>query len=575
MRLLVSSHDPYLGWDALTRGSVDVHAVGGGHAEILREPDVRELAARLRECIDRAAGAGVVEAAVPPAGRFVRFEEEDVAQSVAARFERQVEMYPDQLAVKSETHALTYAELNRFANSIAHTILTRTSRKGDQVGLLFRQQAPMIAASLGALKAGRVYVALDPTYPKARQDFILEDAGVGIILTDSDLFEQAEGMAKGRIVVDVGTFDPDDSAQNPGLSISPDAGTYIVYTSGSTGQPKGVVENQRNVLHFTLNNTNNWHLCPDDRISLVVPYWFSASATATFGALLNGATLLPMNVKERGLADLADWLVQEKITIFHASTSLFRHFARALPEGKVFDGVRLIYLGAEALFRTDVDLYKQHFADHCRMANNLGASEMKTFSTFQIDKHTEIADRVVPVGYPVPGTEVLVLDENDQPVEPGTVGEIVVRTKYLALGYWGRPDLTARAFRPDPITPGGRLYYTGDLGRVDPDGCLHHVGRRDFQVKIRGYRVELGDVTAALLELPELAEAIVVAQHSEDGARLVAYVVPAAGQAPTVNALRVALEAKLPSYMVPAVFMSLPALPRNANGKVDNAALPS
>ena len=364
----------------------------------IRDPDVHELAARLRECIDRAAGAGVVEAAVTPTRRFVRFEEADVEQSVAERFPSRVAMYPDRLAIKSETHALTYAELNRFANSIAHTILTRTSRKGDQVGLLFRQQAPMIAASLGALKAGRVYVALDPTYPKARQDFILEDAGVGIILTDSDLFEQAEGMAKGRIVVDVGTFDPEDSAQNPGLSISPDAGTYIVYTSGSTGKPKGVVENQRNVLHFTFNNTNTWQLCADDRISLVVPYWFSASATATFGALLNGATLLPMNVRERGLADLADWLVQEQITIFHASTSLFRHFARALPEGKVFDGVRLIYLGAEALFRTDVDLYKQHFADYCRMANNLGASE-KTFSTFQIDKHTEIADRVVPVSY--------------------------------------------------------------------------------------------------------------------------------------------------------------------------------
>ena len=422
-----------------------MHAVGGGHDEILRQPYVREVADSLRQYLTLAP-----EASVASPRRFVPFEEADVEQSVAARFERQVELYPDQIAIKSETDQLTYLQLNRLANRIAHAILAQSPHQGDQVALLFGQQAPMIAASLGALKAGRLYVSLDPTYPRARQDFILGDAEVGIILTDSDQVQQACELAHGRIVLDVGALDPNVSADNPGLPISPHAFTYIVYTSGSTGQPKGVVENQRNVLHFTLNNTNTWFFGPDDRISLLVPYWFSASATATFGALLNGATLLPMNVRERGLAGLADWLVREKITIFHSSTSLFRHFARSLPAGRIFPTVRVLYQGSEALFRTDVDLYKRHFADHCGMTNSLGASEMKVFSSFPIDKHTEIVDRVVPVGYPVPGVEVFLVDEHDQPVEPGAVGEIVVRSRYIAPCYWRRPEPSARAFRPDP-----------------------------------------------------------------------------------------------------------------------------
>jgi amino acid adenylation domain-containing protein len=565
VRQLLRSHDRSLGWDALVRGGVWVHAVGGGHDEILRQPYVRELADRLRPYL-----AAVPEAA----GRFVRFEEADVEQSVAARFERQVELYPNQIAIKSETHELTYSQLNRLANRIAHAILAHSPDRGGQVGLLFRQQAPMIAASMGALKAGRTYVSLDPTYPRARQDLILSDAEVGIILTDADQVQQAVELADGRNVLDVGALDPNLSAEDPRLPISPGAFTYIVYTSGSTGQPKGVVENQRNVLHFTMNNTNTWFFGPDDRISLLVPYWFSASATATFGALLNGATLLPMNVKERGLTGLADWLEQQRITIFHTSTSLFRHFARSLPEGKVFPSVRVVYQGSEALFRSDVDLYKRHFAAHCGMTNSLGASEMKVFSSFPIDMQTAIDDRVVPVGYPVPGVEVFVVDEHAQPVEQGSVGEIVVRSCYIAPCYWRRPELTARAFRPDPTGGNMRLYYTGDLGRLDADGCLHHVGRKDFQVKIRGYRVELGAVTAALLELPEVAEATVIAQQSDDeGSRLVAYVVPAAAWAPNVAELRVALQGKVPSYMLPSVFITLGALPRNPNGKVDTAAL--
>jgi acyl carrier protein len=236
--------------------------------------------------------------------------------------------------------------------------------------------------------------------------------------------------------------------------------------------------------------------------------------------------------------------------------------------------VRFIYQGSEALFGSDVQLYQEHFTDDCRMANHLGASEMKNFSSLQIDKSTVIEDRVVPVGYAVPGVELWLVDDDERPVGQETVGQIVVRSRYIAPCYWRRPELTEHVFRADPTDPQLRLFYTGDMGRLDAGGCLHHVGRRDFQVKIRGYRVELGDVTAALLELPAVHEATVVAQPRDDGVRLVAYVVPKPAVAANVTELRTTLEAKLPSYMVPSVFVLLAALPRNANGKVDNAALP-
>jgi amino acid adenylation domain-containing protein len=507
--------------------------------------------------------------------RFSQFEEPQVEHSIAARFEEQVRLYPERIAIKNDTAELTYTQLNGLANRIAHAILDAQPLQGSQIGLLFSQQLPTVAASFGALKAGRTYLALDPSYPRARQEFMLQDAGVGIVLTDATLLQQAHDLAAGRIVIDVGTLESIGSGTNPGLSIAPDAFAYIIYTSGTTGQPKGVIENQRNVLHFTMNNTNMWRIGPDDRISLLVPYWFSGSATPTFAALLNGAALVALDIKKHGIARLATWLVEEDITVFHCSTSLFRQFARALSDDDVLHNVRLVFVGAEPLFSTDVDQYRRHFADHCRLANGLGASEVKTLSMFQVDKSTLIPERLVPVGYPMPGFEVLVLDENMQAVKTGSVGEIVARSRYLSPGYWGRPDLTERAFRTDSAGAGTRLYHTGDLGRLDTDGCLHHIGRKDLQVKIRGYRIELGEVTAALLELPELVEATVVMRELDAaGPRLVAYVVAHAQPAPTVTAMRSALEKSLPGYMVPAAFVVLTSLPRNANGKVDVAALP-
>jgi acyl-coenzyme A synthetase/AMP-(fatty) acid ligase/aryl carrier-like protein len=335
-----------------------------------------------------------------------------------------------------------------------------------------------------------------------------------------------------------------------------------------------VVENHRNVLHFTRVRTNSCHLSAEDRLSLLQSFSFSGSATPLFGALLNGAALYPRDLKASGPMDLAQWLIEEEITVFFSVASTFRQLVSTLTGVEQFPKLRLIRIGGEPVYPKDVALYKRHFAPGCILLNSLGSSEMKNFSEYFIDQQTEIAGEHVPVGYPVEDTEILILDEVGHPVAEGELGEIVVKTRYIAPMYWRRPEETRATFLPDPAGGEDRLYRTGDVGRMLPDGNLIHLGRRDAQVKIRGQRVEIADIESAVLDLPDIKETVVTARRDESGTnRLVAYLVPAVRPTP-VAALRRRLLERLPEYMVPAVFVWLDALPLNSSGKVDRRGLP-
>jgi thioesterase domain-containing protein/acyl carrier protein len=254
---------------------------------------------------------------------------------------------------------------------------------------------------------------------------------------------------------------------------------------------------------------------------------------------------------------------------------VFSQLVRSLTGKERFPRLRLIYHGGQTLQRNDAERYQRFFEDHCLLINGLGATEKKVLTQYFMDKQTPLDGDIVPIGYPVDDTEIWLLDEDGKPVRAGEVGEITVKSRHLAAGLWREPELTAATFRPAPEGGGVRIWRTGDLGRQRPDGCLEHLGRVDAQVKIRGHRVELGEVEAALLRLPSVAEGAIAARETGSGERrLVAYLVPAAGQTPTVTELRRALQARLPGYLLPASFVSLAALPRNPNGKLDRAALP-
>lgn len=512
-----------------------------------------------------------------PNGTFVEFKKEEIEQSIPNRFERQVHRYPDRLAVRTRSHELTYDALNRAGNRVARAILAQRGAGEEPVALLFDQGAPVIASILGVLKAGKFYVPLDPSYPQARTAYMLEDSDAHLIVTDTQNLSLAKELAgNGHRVMNFEELDLSLSTENLELSVSPDNLAYMIYTSGSTGQPKGVVQTHRNVLHDIMNYTNAFHICRDDRLITLTAYSFADTARSTNGALLNGASLYPLDVREEGLTHLAAWLIEQEITIYRSVPTTFRHFISTLDGKEQFPKLRLVYMAGEPVYKRDVELYKRHFASDCIFINGMGSTECLTCRWYFINKETAINGNNVPVGYALEDIEILLLDDDGNQVGPNQIGEMVVKSRYLCPGYWRKPNVTQANFLLCPAGGEEQVYHTGDLGLTLADGCLLHMGRKDFQVKIRGHRVEVAEIEAAVLSSGKIKEAIVTLREDRPGdQRLVAYLVPAERPAPTVATMRRALAEKLPGYMVPSAFAMLDALPLLPNGKVDRRALPT
>src|SRR5262245_31022026 len=425
-----------------------------------------------------------------PTGRFVEFTKAEIEQSIPDRFEQIVARYSDRTAVKGKTDTLTYDARNQPANRMARAILKRCGQAADPIALLFGRDTAAIAAILGVLKAGKICVLLDPAYPRARISAMLEHSQAALAVTNARQHALAEVMVQdSRRLLDVDELDSNLSEENLGISLPPETLYGILYTSGSTGEPKGVVENHRNILYHIMAYTNAIHICADDRLTLLHSLSFQAAEFHLFGALLNGAALFPIDFHEAGVGNLRAWLNYEGISIYHSIPMVFRQFAQTLTGNTAVPTLRLIHLSGATTSRREVDLYKRHFGSHCLFLNRMGFTEGHTLRWCFIDHSMHISGNKVPVGYGVPETQVLLLDEAGKEVGPGDVGEIAVKSRYLVPGYWRRPDLTKAAFLPDPAGGSARTYRTGDLGCMDSDGCLQHLGRKDFQVKIRGYRI--------------------------------------------------------------------------------------
>jgi amino acid adenylation domain-containing protein len=510
----------------------------------------------------------------------VGFQSEEVEQSIAQRFTEQVRRYPDRLAVKSREQRLTFRELNEQANRLANALLAWRGGAAEPIALLCGHNARLAASVLGILKARKFYVPLDSSYPLSRNQYILADSEASLLVTDglnAPLAEQLAGGSRmaggGRRVLNLDEIDTGFGAGDPAPTILPDDPAYLLYTSGSTGRPKGVLQNQRNVLHNIMKYTNSVCLSPEDRLTLLSSCSYGASVSDIFGALLNGASLFPFELRRDGLGRLAPWLVREQITVYHSVPTVFRHFTDGLAGEEQFPTLRLIKLGGETVSWRDVERYRKCFTRNCVLYVGLGATEMNIIRQQFIDRQTVVEGSVVPVGYGVPDTEVLLLGETGEPVDPGSVGEIAIKSRYLPPGYWRNPELSQAAFQTDPS--GERIYRTGDLGRMMPDGCLVHLGRKDSQAKIRGHRVELTEVEMALLALEGIREAVVEPREDPSGElRLVAYLVPEGKPAPAISTLRCSLAQRLPEPMIPSAYLIMEALPLTPNGKVDRLALP-
>ncbi|ARV58862.1 hypothetical protein BZZ01_09635 [Nostocales cyanobacterium HT-58-2] len=511
---------------------------------------------------------------IHPVKSFTEFQKEEIEQSITTRFEQQVKLYPQNLAVKSKHFEWTYSQLNQVANSIAQIILRQYGIAEERIALLFEHDAPMIAALLGVLKAGKTYVPLDPNYPLQRLNYILQDSQVSAILTNNKNLAYAQELSQDTfVIINLDDIDLVDFFNDIKLPKSLDAIAYILYTSGSTGQPKGVMQNHRNVLHFIQCYTNNLHISANDKLTLLSSYSFDAAVMDIFGSLLNGATLYLFDVKEEGLLNLSQWLIQQEITIYHSTPTVYRHFLNTLNGTEQFSEIRLLVLGGEEVYKKDVDLYKKYFSPECIFVNGLGPTESTVSLQYFINKQTEITKNAVPVGYPVEETEILLLNESGEETE--VYGEIAIKSAYVALGYWQKPKITRAVFLPDPKGGNKRIYRTGDMGRLMPDGSIEFMGRKDFQVKLRGFRIELGEVEAALSQHLTVKESVITACEDNSGYKsLVAYVVLNQEHTVATADLRHFLQAKLPDYMVPSTFVQLDALPLTPSGKVDRRSLP-
>jgi amino acid adenylation domain-containing protein len=508
---------------------------------------------------------------------LLAFEKSEIKTSVPARFERVVEQFADRIAIQTSEICWQYGLLNDRANQIAWSLLEKYGSESEPVTFLLGFPETQIAAMLGIQKAGKMYLPLERTLPKARLAAMFEDSQARTIITDNQNLALAREITRGdTIFINLDELDPRLSIVNPGIDITPDTPVYILYTSGSAGQPKGVIQNQRNLMHSIWGATRNYWIVPQDRFGLLTSTAFAASNGPIYGSILNGASIFHFDM-QRGLSNLSRWIETEEITLLLMVPSLFRHLALSLTGDEKFSHLRLIVLMGETVTPSHIDLYRRHFPATCFLRNSYAATEMHTACSLTIDHQTEFNGSQIPVGKAVPDKEILLLDETGEEVESGEVGEIVIRSYYLSPGYWRRPDLNDVVFKSVTADGEKRLYFTGDLGWLNVEGNLVHLGRKDSMVKIRGYRIELGEIESILSQHPAVKECAVVVQESNvQEKRLVAFYVSKQNTTSIpAEELRIFVRRKLPDYMVPFAFVNVDALPYTPNGKLDRRSLPS
>jgi amino acid adenylation domain-containing protein len=509
-------------------------------------------------------------ASVPARPDFASIGSDWIEQSIGACFLAQARAHSERIAVKTPTCCWTYGELAARATALAHALAPICGSQSATIALLFDHDAPMLAAILGTLLAGHCYVPLDPHHPDQRLDEIIEDCQPAAIVTTSMHADRAMGLAMAdQPVVEI---DHLDLAPN-GYSlpdVGPDRLAYILYTSGTEGRPKGVVQNHRNVLHFIRVYANNLRITGEDRLTLFSSYGADAAVMDIFGCLLLAATLYPIDLRQESNLSLRLRVANERITILHSTPTVFSHITDGM-SGVPWPEVRLIVLGGEEALATHLRTYQEHFAPTCTLINGLGPTESTLALQYVVTKDTHLTRTTIPVGYPVDDNFVLLLNHDSD--VPDVRGEICIQSRHVALGYWRNPELSRKAFQPSATEPGLITYRTGDMGRLLPDGSILYLGRQDAQVKINGFRVELGDVQAALNQHPDVLESAVVCTARGDTAELVAFFIPRGNPAPETVHLRQFMQKRLPGYMTPALFAPVEAFPRKANGKLDTSAL--
>ncbi len=509
-----------------------------------------------------------------PTGGWTEFPRPETIPSLVGYFEEQAARYADRPAVSYAGCVLTYDQLNRAANRVAHALIEARSADPEPIPMLMHTSVDMIVALWGILKAGKFYVSLSPFDPPARRAQVLHDLGARVLITDAENHETALAVAGERHIFPIAALCDAGPDHNLKLEIAHDAYAYIIFTSSSTGQPKGVIVDRGDVLFFTRIAVNSFHLCPEERQGIIGALSFSGPAPQIYGGLLTGGCLCFYDLHRQSERAMAAWLRNERITYASSVPSVFRRLTQIVGPDERFPDLRLIGIGGDRLYREDLERIQAMMESDGIIRHHLGMSEVKYLTLGFWGREMRSDTPVVPVGHPVEDTEIRIVDEEGHEAPPGEIGEVWVKGRYMSPGYWRRPDLTARAYARDPANPDLRICHTGDLGMIRPDGALLLTGRADAQVKLGGQRVELSEIETALRAAEGVSEAAVVARQTGGSELIVhAYVVPATGARLSVAALRRQVAERVPAYMIPARIALLDALPLNNNGKTDRRAL--
>ena len=492
-------------------------------------------------------------------------------------FEEQVERTPDSIAVVFQEQELTYRQLNERANQLAHQLIGMGVGPETLVGLCLERSAQLVIGILGIMKAGGAYVPLDADLPKQRLEFMMRDSMVKFLVTQHQL--------KGRIPVEgipVVCIDRElpilqvDKRENPSIHVCAENLAYVMYTSGSTGQPKGVAIRHTSIARLVFGN--NYTSFGPDRVflQLATPS-FDASTFELWGPLLHGAKLVVAQVGLPDFRKLADLLQRNRVTTLWLTATLFNQLVDHTPQALA--GVKEILSGGEALSVPHIRKAQAALGPDVQFINGYGPTESTTFATcYRIPSNIALDCDSIPIGRPIANTQVYVLDAQRQLVPIGVPGELYIGGAGLARGYWNRPELTTEKFVLNPFSKDDqeRLYRTGDLCRWRADGNLEFLGRLDDQIKLRGFRIEPGEIESVLNEHSDITQATVILRKDRTGdERLVAYYVPKEGKSLDSFVLRIHLRDKLPDYMIPAAFVELEAIPLTPSGKIDRQALPT
>ena len=525
-------------------------------------------------------------AAAETVGRFGEIEL-NALPFAFRRFEAHAAERPDAVALVFERQSLSYAEVNARANRIAHALVAHGVGADTRVGIAVERSPEMIIGLLAIQKAGGAYVPLDPAYPADRLVHMMQDSGLRWVLTQAHL-QNALPKVEGVGLLDIAEIGKDASSENPSVALAPDSLAYVIYTSGSTGMPKGVAISHRALAAHTEAAIGFYGLRAVDRMLQFSTMNFDGFVEQVFGPLAVGASIV---IRGRDIWDsqtFHEHLLADGITTADLTTAYWSLLVQDLARQGVKDYGRLrhVSVGGEALPPEIIGTWRRAGMQDIRLVNTYGPTEA-TVTTTILDctpyAHGELPLPVhMPIGRPLPGQQVYVLDGDLNPVPTGVTGELYIGGTLLARGYANRADLTAERFIANPFGAGTRLYRTGDIVRWNERGQLEYLGRIDAQVKIRGFRVEMGEVEAQLLQVPGVREAVVVVRETAQGTLLTAYISSATGTGADTGSgkldaifVRQALKAVLPDYMVPAAITMLDRLPLNANGKIDRRALPA